>query len=184
MRNPAKKMKTGSLLQTRRFQVIGVVGVVIVFAMAAMAISMQAGKAESGKGEPSSSSAANSSHGASKPLRSSQEGQTFSQAQIRPLTQQEAQQMAEGLKNLVNQSTDGLKQVQHADGSVSMDLEGRFQSAALAKRDENGKLILSCVDSPRAAAAFFGIDPQLVGVQGAKSSPKPGSTVSEKGRNE
>jgi len=162
MRNPVKRMKTGLLLQTRRFQVIGVVAVVIVLAMAAMAISMQAGKAESGKGEPSNSSAANSSRGTSQPLRSAQDGQTYSQAQIRPLTQQEAQQLAEGIKNLVNQSTDGLKQVQHADGSVSMDLQGRFQNVTLAKRTKDGNIAQSCVDNPESAAAFLGIDRELI----------------------
>jgi hypothetical protein len=93
--------------------------------------------------------------------------------QVRPLTQEEAEKLAEGIKQLVNQSTDGLKSVHHADGSVSMDLEGRFQSVAVAKRDEDGKLVMSCVDNRQSAAAFFGIDPKLVGVQGnaAKTAP-------------
>lgn len=104
------------------------------------------------------------------------DGQT---GQVRPLTQEEAQKLAEGIKQLVNQSTDGLKSVRHADGSVSLDLEGRFQSVAVARRDEVGKVTLSCVDNRQAAAAFFGIDPQLVGIQG--NATKTGSTVSEKG---
>ena len=91
-------------------------------------------------------------------------------AQIRPLTQEEAQKLAEGIKELVNQSTDGLKSVRHDDGSVSIDLEGRFQSVAVAKRDENGNVVQSCVDNREAAADFFGIDPQLVGVQGRAAS--------------
>jgi len=99
--------------------------------------------------------------------------------QVRPLTQAEAQKLADGIKELVNQSTDGLKAVRHDDGSVSMDLEGRFQSLALAKRDEDGKLIMSCVDNRQSAAAFFGIDPQLVGVQGSAAKTAP--AVSEKG---
>lgn len=94
----------------------------------------------------------------------------MSQAQIRPLTQEEAQQMAEGLRELVNQSSEGLKQVQHADGSVSMDLQGRFQSVALAKRTADGGVTQSCVDNPEAAAAFLGIDRELI--DGVKSSPK------------
>src|SRR5262247_440807 len=47
--------------------------------------------------------------------------------QIRPLTPDEARRLAEGLKQMANQSTAGLNQVRHADGSVSVDLEGRFQ---------------------------------------------------------
>ncbi len=103
--------------------------------------------------------------------------------QIRPLTQEEAQKLAEGIKELVNQSTDGLKSVRHDDGSVSMDLEGRFQSVAVAKRDADGTLTQSCVDNRGAAAAFFGIDPQLVGVSRNTAAPKTGSTMLEKGGN-
>ena len=84
---------------------------------------------------------------------------------VRPLTQEEAQRIAAGIKELVNQSTDGLQQVKQADGSVSMDLQGRFQNVAVAKRDENGNLVQSCVDNREAAAAFFQIDPALVGVK-------------------
>src|SRR5712692_7246740 len=42
-----------------------------------------------------------------------------------PLTQDQAQQIADALKD--NKSTDGLVQVQHANGAVEMDLQGRFQ---------------------------------------------------------
>ena len=85
--------------------------------------------------------------------------------QVRPLTQEEAQRLAANIKQLVNQSTEGLKSVQHADGTVSMDLQGRFQTMAVAKRNEDGELIESCVDNPEAAAVFFEIDPALVGVK-------------------
>ena len=91
--------------------------------------------------------------------------------QVRPLTQEEAQRLADGLKQLANQSTDGLQSVRHADGSVSMDLQGRFQNVAVAKLDEDGKVIQSCIDNPEAGAAFFGLDPQLVGVKKAASKP-------------
>lgn len=104
--------------------------------------------------------------------------------QVRPLTQEEAQRMAEGIKQLVNQSTDGLESIHHADGSVSIDLQGRFQSIAVAKRNEDGKLTQSCVDNPKSAAVFFEIDPQLVGVQGDATMPKTNTTVPEKGRDQ
>ena len=87
-------------------------------------------------------------------------------AQIRPLTQEEAQRLAAALKDLANQSTDGLKPAQHADGSVSIDLDGRFQNVALARRNSDGSIVQGCVDNPQAGAAFFGIDPQLVGADG------------------
>src|SRR5687768_9996028 len=40
--------------------------------------------------------------------------------EIKPLTQEEAQRLANGLAPMLDTSTDGLTQVRHADGSVSM----------------------------------------------------------------
>jgi len=97
------------------------------------------------------------------------EGQT---SQVRPLTQEEAQRLGEELKTRLNRSTAGLVEQQQPDGSVSMDLQGRFQSVVLARRNEDGSIAKSCVDNPRAAAAFLGIDPNLVGVQSAPGVSK------------
>jgi hypothetical protein len=91
--------------------------------------------------------------------------------QIRPLTQEEAQALAAILKQTgANKSTDGLTQVQHADGSVSMDLRGRFQNVMLARKNADGTITVGCIDNLQAGAAFFGIDPQLVG---APARPAP-----------
>jgi hypothetical protein len=87
------------------------------------------------------------------------DGQT---GQIKPLTPEEAQKLAAGLGEMINQSTEGLEQVQHEDGSVSMDLEGRFQNVTVARVNTDGSLSTSCVDNPEAAGAFFGIDPKLI----------------------
>lgn len=166
MRKHARRMGTGLLMRVRRFQVIGVVVAVLVFAIAATAISMQAGKGENANVEQGSRGAGDNSRANSQALPPGQDGQThgqaFTQSQIRPLTQEEAQQLAEGIRNLVNQSTDGLTQVQHADGSVSMDLQGRFQNVALAKKDDDGNVVQSCVDNRESAAAFLGIDRELI----------------------
>jgi hypothetical protein len=70
-----------------------------------------------------------------------------------PLTQEQAQQLAEALKD--NKSTDGLVQVQHADGSVEMNLQGRFQNVALAKKNDDGSISQACVDTPQGASAFL-----------------------------
>lgn len=93
--------------------------------------------------------------------------------QVKPLTPDEARRLAGALKELANQSAEGLKQVRHPDGTVSMDLEGRFQNVAIAKRNEDGSVSESCVDNPQAGAAFFGIDPKLVG-----GKPQTGSAPS------
>lgn len=82
--------------------------------------------------------------------------------QTGPITPEEAKRLAEGIKPLVNQSTEGLVQVRHADGSVSMDLQGRFQNVAVAKKEADGTISQSCVDNLASFAAFFGISPKLL----------------------
>ena len=91
--------------------------------------------------------------------------------QIKPLSPEEAKNLADGLKNMFNRSTEGLNQVRHADGSLSIDLQGRFQSVAVARINADGAVEQSCVDTPQAAANFFGIDPQLLGVAPPKNAP-------------
>ena len=96
-------------------------------------------------------------------------GQT---GQIKALTPEEAKKLAAGLKQLVNQSTEGLVQVRHADGSVSMDLEGRFQNVTVVRVNKDGSIAQSCVDNPQAAGAFFGIDPKLIENQSSADAVK------------
>jgi hypothetical protein len=82
----------------------------------------------------------------------------------RPLTPQEAQTLAEGIKQLINPTTDGLVQVRHANGMVSMDLQGHFQNVSVAKKEADGSISQSCVNDLESAAEFFEIDPALLGV--------------------
>ncbi|HKU75336.1 MAG TPA: hypothetical protein VJR02_15605 [Pyrinomonadaceae bacterium] len=81
---------------------------------------------------------------------------------LKPLSAQEAQNLAEGLKKMVNKSADGLTEVQHEDGSTSMDLEGRFRNVVVAREREDGSLSMECVDNPKAAASALGIDQKLL----------------------
>lgn len=151
--------------------------VVAVLALGAMAaISLRTSQAKDSSVHPDSGAAR-----ASAKLRTNAQQTPFAMqtGQIRPLTQEEAQKLAAGLRQLVNQSTDGLKSVQHPDGSVSIDLEGRFQSVAVARRELDGRVTQSCVDNPGAAAAFFGIDPQLLGVPANLGSSR--ATAAQKG---
>jgi hypothetical protein len=91
------------------------------------------------------------------------------------LTPDEAQRVAAGITQLVNQSSDGLVQVRRPDGGVSMDLQGRFQNVLVAKKESDGTVTQGCVDNPDTAAAFFEIDPALVGgkTRTAQSAPLP-----------
>jgi hypothetical protein len=97
--------------------------------------------------------------------------------QPQQLSADEAQKLAGGLKELVNQSTEGLVEVRHADGSVSVNLEDRFQSVTVARVNKDGSIAQSCVDNPKAAGAFFGIDPKLidptVDMRGRKAKVSP-----------
>jgi hypothetical protein len=149
---------------------------VAVFALGAMAaVSLRSGRAQQSTPPTTAKTSdargnVNYRVGSSVPLNQ----QT---GQVRPLTQEEAERLAQGLKKLVNQSTDGLQSVQHADGSVSMDLQGRFQNIAVAKRDDDGTLVQSCIDNPGSAAEFFGIDPQLVGVPKTTKPARTGAAT-------
>ncbi len=90
--------------------------------------------------------------------------------QFRPLTQDEAARLAEGLKQVINQTTDGLVSVKHDDGTIAMDLQGHFQNVMLAKREADGSVSDECVDNLQAAADFFEIDPKLVGLNTSRST--------------
>jgi hypothetical protein len=112
-------------------------------------------------------------------------GQT---GQARPLTADEARKLAEGVKELINQSGEGLTEIHHDDGSVSIDLQGRFQNVMLATKGDDGTVSQSCVNNPQNAAQFLGIDPQLfsntpddksVSTRKAAAKVAPAPTVKE-----
>lgn len=70
-----------------------------------------------------------------------------------PLTQDQSRQIADALEG--NKSTDGLVEVQGADGTVSVDLQDRFQNVMVARKNDDGSVSESCVDNPEAARAFL-----------------------------
>jgi hypothetical protein len=49
-------------------------------------------------------------------------------------------------QNALRHDTEGLEIIRHADGSESIDLQGRFQSVSTVRIDENGKAIV-CTDN-------------------------------------
>jgi hypothetical protein len=77
---------------------------------------------------------------------------------IDPETGQLGMPTPEQLKNLsdlqqyqVDHSDAGLVEVHHPDGSVSIDLQGRFQEYATVRIGPDGKLIFQCVDGAESA---------------------------------
>jgi hypothetical protein len=80
------------------------------------------------------------------------------------LSTADARIIAEGIKPMVNDSPEGLVSVKRADGTISTDLQGRFQNVTVAKKDANGAVTQGCVNNTESAAGFFGIDRKLLGL--------------------
>lgn len=68
------------------------------------------------------------------------------------------QELADSLKQKTNRTFDGLFEQVKPDGSVSVDLNGRFQNIMLARLGENGHPVVGCVASLNEANGFFGRD--------------------------
>ncbi len=67
-------------------------------------------------------------------------------------------QLAELIQRFTNRSSDGLTETVKNDGSVSVDLEGRFQNLMLSRLNERGEPIAACVTSIAEANDFLGRD--------------------------
>src|SRR6185295_11916788 len=61
-------------------------------------------------------------------------------------TPEQMQKLSELQQPQVDHSAEGLVEVHHPDGSVSVDLQGRFQEYATVRVGPDGKLIYQCVD--------------------------------------
>lgn len=172
--NSSTRMSHKSLIGVAVAATVLVIGVVT-------ALSMQSGQTQKAKVEERKPQVANQSR--RNYVTSNAAGQTVvldrQTGQTRPLTPEEARRLAEGIKELVNQSTEGLVPVHHADGSVSMDLQGRFQNVMLAKKEADGTISQACVDNLESAAAFFEIDPALLGAAAPVSKSQPTSLKPE-----
>lgn len=162
MRKRLKIMKN-SAKKSRRLLAVSLVLVAtaIIAAGAATVVSRQsAGKSSA---QRSASPVANAKNNVTVSVVSAQDAHLDGQtAQMKQLTPEEAKKMAEGLKQMINNSTEGLKVEQHPDGSVSVDLQDRFQNVTVARVNEDGSVSTSCVDNAEAAGAFFGIDPRMI----------------------
>lgn len=72
---------------------------------------------------------------------------------LRQPTPEEARKLAEGMKAYLNRSTVGLTVREHPNGMKSVNLQGRFQSIAIAQREPDGKITQRCVTSQQEAKA-------------------------------
>ena len=73
----------------------------------------------------------------------------------RELTPEEAQKLTDAVKPMVTKSTDGLVESSDADGGVAVDVKDRFQNVTIARRNADGSISYTCVDTPESASAFF-----------------------------
>ena len=91
---------------------------------------------------------------------------------LRQPTREESKALAEGMKELINQSTDGLTPVYHANGMISIDFQDRFQSIAVAKKNPNGTVTGACLTSAPEVDAFLGVVPKAVAKRATKATRK------------
>ena len=62
-------------------------------------------------------------------------------------------------REALRRDDEGLEQVFHPDGSVSVDLKGRFQSASVARIGEDGKLVICTEHADDVEAVLQGAAP-------------------------
>lgn len=66
------------------------------------------------------------------------------------------ERLADSLKNALSTSSEGLTEVTHPDGTVTVDLEGRFQNFSVAKVNPDGTITTECVSDAKEVDQFFG----------------------------
>jgi len=184
MREHAKPTKGSS----KRFRSLLIISIVLVTAAlaagAAAVVSRQSAKIQAPTEREGRSAVANETGETGKQVVTTPtagQPQVPAESQTGELTPAEAQQLAAGLKPMLNKSSEGLQEVHHADGSVSIDVDDHLQSVVVAQVGKDGKVKVGCVDTPRAAAGFFGIDEQLID---GKESARPSTpTTRAKTRN-
>ena len=83
---------------------------------------------------------------------------------IVPITDLSQSELAQQMKRMLDRTSTGLKEVRHADGGISVDLQGRFQSLTIATTDPTGEVRTGCVTNGRELDSF------LNGAAGARTT--------------
>ena len=78
---------------------------------------------------------------------------------LRELTPSEARELVASLLGPLSQSDAGLTAVRLPNGVLALDLDGRFESATLAKIAADGTVQAECVTSVDEAEQFLGLKP-------------------------
>ncbi|HEX3248254.1 MAG TPA: hypothetical protein VHS05_02415 [Pyrinomonadaceae bacterium] len=170
-----KKKKTKLAKSARRFPRLAVMiiaGIAVLAIAAITVVSRQS--ANSNKTEKVANATAGAANKKFMTVKvAGQDMPVDGQGQIRPLTPEEAKKLADSLKGMLNKSSEGLVQEHKPDGSTELDLQDRFQSVTVARENADGTVSTACVDNPRAAGAFLGIDPNMLRPDRARTTPNP-----------
>lgn len=75
--------------------------------------------------------------------------------EIVPVTGLDKAELERQMSQMLNRSSAGLREVRHADGGVSVDLEGRFQSLSVATTDSTGAVQTRCVTNGQESRDFL-----------------------------
>lgn len=82
--------------------------------------------------------------------------------------QSEKQTLEQKLLEMTSESSEGLETIRRDDGTIGMDLQGRFQSVVIATPTEDGRYVISChtgedarAHALHAAAMEAGKEPKL-----------------------
>ena len=157
-----KKKKTNSAKSGKRFPRLPVMIIVGMAVLAIAEITVVSRQSANGPQKVTAVMAHPEDAKFSKLRAAAQDPQVDGKGQIRPLTPEEARKLADSLKGMLNKSTEGLVAEHEPDGSTSVDLQDRFQNVIVARENADGTVSTACVDNPRAAGAFLGIDPKLI----------------------
>lgn len=97
---------------------------------------------------------------------------------LRQPTAAEVQQLTESLAT--NDSVEGLTPTMTPDGGMMVDLQGRFQSIAIAKKNPDGSLAQACVESSKQAEDFLKSKTAEKKAPAASKQAAPAAPVSKK----
>ena len=91
---------------------------------------------------------------------------------LRAVTPEEARALVAALTSSLSQSDAGLVPVRLPNGVVTLDLDGRFESAAMAKLAADGSIDAECVTSVEELKHFLGLDTPAAGQDHKTTTPK------------
>ena len=77
---------------------------------------------------------------------------------LRTPTPEEARELAASMGLVLGDTSEGLEEVVFPDGTVVVDLEGRFMSVAVAAIDDDGTVVTECITDPVVAAVLMADD--------------------------